>query len=242
MISNEKAMELFREYARTKDVRLRNEIVSHYVYIAEILAKKFVGRGVEYQDLLQVASEALIAGVEKFDPEQGILFTTYITPRITGIIKNYFRDYSKLVRLPRGIYALNAKIKAKTNEYYSANGVKPTVRQLAEMLDVSEEEIIQAIESKSTISLDNTVGGGEDDVSLYEVIPDDKHPFERFDDFDSLKTELQKLDETEQRIITLRYAQNKSQAEVGKILGVSQMFVSRAERKILDKLKDALSQ
>lgn len=242
MISNERAMELFREYAKTKDVRIRNELVSSYIYIAEILAKKFVGRGVEYQDLLQIASEALISGVEKFDPEQGNLFTTYITPRITGIIKNYFRDYSKLVRLPRGIYALNARIKAKTNEYYSENGVKPTVKQLSEMLNASEEDIIQAMESKTTVSLDNTVNGGEDDVSLYEVIPDDKHPYERFDDFDSLKTELSQLDETERRIISLRYGQNKSQAEVGKILGVSQMYVSRAERKILEKLKEALSQ
>lgn len=242
MISNERAMELFREYAKTKDVRIRNELVSSYIYIAEILAKKFVGRGVEYQDLLQIASEALISGVEKFDPEQGNLFTTYITPRITGIIKNYFRDYSKLVRLPRGLYALNARIKAKTNEYYSENGVKPTVKQLSEMLNASEEDIIQAMESKTTVSLDNTVNGGEDDVSLYEVIPDDKHPYERFDDFDSLKTELSQLDETARRIISLRYGQNKSQAEVGKILGVSQMYVSRAERKILEKLKEALSQ
>lgn len=242
MISNEKAMELFREYAETKDVNIRNELVSNYIYIAEILAKKFVGRGVEYQDLMQIACEALISGVEKFDPEQGNLFTTYITPRITGIIKNYFRDYSKLVRLPRGLYALNARIKAKTSEYYNENGVKPTVKQLSEMLNASEEDIIQAMESKTTVSLDNTVNGGEDDVALYEVIPDDKHPYERFDDLDSLKTELAQLDETERRIISLRYGQNKSQAEVGKILGVSQMYVSRAERKILEKLKEALSQ
>ena len=100
MMEQQEIDALFREYRRTGDAEIRNKLVEQYFYIAEILAKKFAGRGVEYDDLLQVASEALIAGVDKFDPDLGNRFTTYVTPTMTGMIKNYFRDYSRSVRGP----------------------------------------------------------------------------------------------------------------------------------------------
>lgn len=233
---------LFREYKRTGDPALRNRIVEHYFYIAEILAKKFLGRGVEYDDLLQVASEGLIAGVEKFDPDLGNRFTTYITPSITGNIKNYFRDYSRTIRLPRRIYAVAAKLREVTDDFYRKNGVKPTVKQLAEITGYEEELVIEALECRAPVSLDMGVSGvdGEDEAPLYEVISDGGNSFEKFEDAESLREEIKKLDETEQKVVSLRFIHGKSQSEVGKILGVSQMFVSRAERKIVEKLKDAL--
>jgi RNA polymerase sigma-B factor len=210
------------------------------MYVAEILAKKFSGRGVEYDDLLQVASEALIAGVQKFDPDMGNQFTTYITPTVTGMIRNYFRDYSRSIRLPRRIYALSSRIKETVNEYYKEHGVKPTVKQLAEILQVPEENIIEAMECHAPVSLDTTVKGEDSDVPLYDVIADDASSYERFEDTEALKAEIAKLDPTEQKVVSMRFLHGKSQAEVGKALGVSQMFVSRAERKIVEKLKDAL--
>lgn len=241
MITNERADELFREYRRTHDIKIRNELVENYMYVAEIIAKKFVGRGVEYDDLLQVASEALIAGVEKFDPDKGNLFTTFITPTITGIIRNYFRDYSRSVRVPRKLYALTARVRTAINEYYKQNGVKPSVKQLSSMLGESEEDIMEAMEYKTPVSLDSTVKGEDSDVPLYEVIADERNSFEAFDDADSLRTEISKLSPTEQQVVNLRFVKGKSQAEVGKIMGVSQMFVSRAERKIVEKLREALA-
>lgn len=242
MISQEEANELFRKYRETRDIKIRNKLVENYLYIAEILAKKFSGRGVDYDDLYQVASEALISGVEKFDPDLGNQFTTYITPSVTGIIKNYFRDYSRSVRLPRRIYTVAAKVREETNEYFKSHGVKPTVKQLAEKLGYSEELIIEALECRTPVSLDARVKAedGEADAPLYDIIGDDGGTFERFEDTESLKTEIEKLDPTERKVVALRFLQGKSQAEVGKILGVSQMFVSRAERKIVEKLKDAL--
>lgn len=240
MIDANEANGLFREYRRTGDKNIRNRLVENYIYIAEILAKKFAGRGVEYDDLFQVASEALITGVEKYDPDMGTQFTTYITPTVTGIIKNYFRDYSRAVRLPRRVYALSAKIRTETNEYFKEHGVKPTVRQLSEKLGVSEELIMEALEYRAPVSLDATVKGDEGEGLLYDVITYANSGFESFEDSESLKTEIEKLDPTEKKVVTLRFVQGKSQSEVGKILGVSQMFVSRAERKIVEKLKDAL--
>ncbi len=242
MMDANEADELFREYRKTHSVELRNRLVENYMYIAEILAKKFSGRGVDYDDLLQVASEALISGVEKFDPDLGNRFTTYITPTVTGMIKNYFRDYSRSVRLPRRIYSVAAKVKEEVNEYYKSHGEKPTVKQLSAGTGFSEELIMEALECRTPVSLDARVRGedGENDAPLYEVIADDGNNFEDFLDKESLRTEIAKLDPTEQRVISLRFLQGKSQTEVGKILGVSQMFVSRAERKIVKKLKDAL--
>lgn len=240
MIDAKEADALFREYRRTGDIKIRNKLVENYIYVAEILAKKFAGRGVEYDDLLQVASEALISGVEKFDPDMGTQFTTYITPTVTGIIKNYFRDYSRSVRLPRRIYSLATKLRAESNEYFKEHGAKPTVKQLSEKLGVSEELVMEAMEYRAPVSLDATVTGEDGEGLLYDVIPDNNDTFENFEDKESLRAEIEKLDPTEKKVVTLRFIQGKSQAEVGKILGVSQMFVSRAERKIVEKLKDAL--
>ena len=103
--------ELFQKYRETGDVSVRNEIVEKYLYIASVLAKKFVGRGVEYDDLYQVAALALIKGVERFDESKGLQFSTFITPTITGEIKNYFRDRSRLVHLPRRVSELRVNLK-----------------------------------------------------------------------------------------------------------------------------------
>lgn len=240
-MTNEQANELFREYRKTGDVAIRNKLIENYMYVADILAKKFSGRGVEYDDLLQVASEALISGVEKFDPDMGNMFTTYITPTITGIIRNYFRDYSRSVRVPRKLYSLSTRVKTAINKYYQDYGVKPTVKQLAAELNESEEDILEAMESHSPISLDTTVKGEDSDVPLYEVIADDNNSFENFEDNESLRAEISKLSPIEQKVVALRFLKGKSQAEVGKALGVSQMFVSRAERRVVEKLREALS-
>lgn len=240
MMDTKEAEKLFREYRQTGDKEIRNRLVENYIYVAEILAKKFSGRGVEYDDLFQVASEALILGVEKFDPDVGVQFTTYITPTVTGIIKNYFRDYSRAVRPPRRVYTLSSKIRNETNEYYKEHGVKPTVKQLSKKLEVSEEEIIEALEYRAPVSLDSKITSEDGDGRLYDIIPDTSDKFEVFEDNEDLRNEISKLDPTEQKVVMLRFVQGKSQSEVGKILGVSQMFVSRAEKKIVEKLRESL--
>jgi len=240
-MTNEQANELFREYRKTGDIAIRNRLVENYMNVAEIIAKKFSGRGVEYDDLFQIASEALITGVERFDPDMGNMFSTYITPTITGLIRNYFRDYSRSVRVPRKLYALNAKIKEETSRYYQQNGCNPTVKQLAASLGESVEDVIEAMECHAPISLDQTVQGEDSDAPLYEVIPDDNSTFEKFENNESLRTEVAKLSPVERQLVSLRFVKGLSQAETGKQLGVSQMFVSRTERKIVEKLREALN-
>ncbi|MGN0807739.1 MAG: sigma-70 family RNA polymerase sigma factor [Candidatus Coproplasma sp.] len=236
----EQEEELFRTYKQTGDVKIRNKLVENYMYVAEIWAKRYSGKGVEYDDLLQIAYEALILGIEKFDPDKGNKFTTYISPTIRGIIQNYFRDNSRLVRLPRKLNELNIKIKKVINEYYQQNGTKPTVRQIAELVGEKEEYVIEAMECRTPVSLDATVQGEDSDVPLYEVIEGDNSSFDNFEVNESLKTELNKLSPIEQQVIAFRRT-GLSQAEIGRRLGVNQMSVCRTEARALEKLRAALN-
>ena len=230
--------ELFEQYQKTHDIALRNQIVEKYLYIASVLAKKFVGRGVDYDDLYQVASLALIKGVERFDASLGLQFSTYITPTITGEIKNYFRDHSRLVHLPRKVSELRAGIKRETEKFFAQTGRKPTAKELSRLLGESEEDILKCAEAGGVISLDKPVDAGEGgSMSFHEVLPASDDVFEEIENRDAVRSALDKLDETERKIVECRFGQELSQAETAKQLGVSQMHVSRLERKILQKLK-----
>ncbi len=234
--------ELFSEYRRTRDVALRNEIVERYLYIAAVLAKKFVGRGVDYDDLYQVASLALIKGVERFDETLGLQFSTYITPTITGEIKNYFRDHSRLVHLPRKVSELRGGIRNATEAFFSEHGRKPTAKELATLLHVSEEEILRCAEAGGVISLDKPADGGESgSMSFHEVLPAQDDFFEEFENRDAVKSAVAELGEAERKIVEYRFGQELSQVETAKRMGVSQMHVSRLERKILQKLRERLA-
>ena len=241
-MADERVNELFKRYKETGDIRIRNEIAEKYLYIAEILAKKFVGRGVEYDDLYQVASYALLRGIDRFDPELGMQFTTFITPTITGEIKNYFRDKSRVIKLPRRLSELSAAVKKYAAEYQAKNGEKPSVRNIAEALKVTEEEIVSALEIGGVVSLDGMAAKGEEDEnrSLYALLADDEDKYEDFETKDALRAAMQDFSETEKKLVKYRYVDELSQSETARRLGVSQMFISRMERKVLAKLKESL--
>lgn len=242
IMAEENVNELFRRYKETGDREIRNLIAERYLYIADILAKKFVGRGVEYDDLKQVASLALLRGIDRFDPSLGMQFTTFITPTITGEIKNYFRDRSRIVKLPRRLSEISASVRAFAADYEGKNGAKPGVKEIAEGLKLSEEDVIRALEVGGTISLDGVASSGEDDSerSLYALLPDNDDRYEQLETKDALRSAMKDLSETEKALIKYRYADELSQSETARRLGVSQMFVSRMERKLLGKLKESL--
>ena len=231
--------ELFERYKQTGDIALRNQIVEKYLYIAAVIAKKFVGRGVEYDDLYQVAALALVKGVDRFDASKGIKFSTFITPTVTGEIKNYFRDRSRLVHLPRKVAELRADIRQAAEAFMSEEGRTPTARELAARLGVSEEEVVGCAEAGVTVSLDRPAEGGEG--SFYEVFPaSSENEFEKFEDRDAMRDALSTLSEAERTLIHLRFSEELSQVETAKRMNVSQMYISRLERKVLQKLKERM--
>ena len=237
-MAEEKMETLFQRYKETGDVAIRNQIAEKYLYIADIIAKKFVGRGVEFDDLKQVASLALLRGIDRFDPDLGMQFTTFITPTITGEIKNYFRDKSRMVKIPRRLGEIAMLVKNFTAEYASTNGVKPSVKTIAEELKLSEEDVVRALEVGNPLSLDTAMTGeGEEAESLYEVVPDGNDDYEDVDTRETLRVAMEDFTDTERALIKYRYEDELSQSETAKRLGVSQMFVSRMERKLLLRLK-----
>lgn len=240
-MDGEQISETFKKYRETGEVALRNRLAEHYLYIAEILAKKFVNRGVEYDDLYQVASLALLKGIERFDPDMGMQFTTFITPTITGEIKNYFRDKSRAVKLPRKLAALRGEIRKKRDEIQAETGKKPTAAEIAKAIGAEEEDVLRAMEMSGVLSLDTMAGNEDDEHSLYDVIPDDSNPFSSFEDKESLEKAMADFTETEKKLLRLRYGEELSQTATAKQLGVSQMFVSRMERKLLQRLKNTLT-
>ena len=240
-MADERINELFKQYKESGDIALRNEIAEKYLYIADILAKKFVGRGVEYDDLRQVAVYSLLRGIDRFDPALGMQFTTFITPTITGEIKNYFRDKSRLVKLPRRLSEICTAVKKFSADYESEKGIKPSVKQIAQALSLSEEEVVKALEVGGTVSLDGMTAGEDDEErSLYSLLASGEEDYEEFETKDALTAAMKDFTDTEKAIIKYRYADELSQSEIAKRLGVSQMFVSRMERKLLLKLKEKL--
>lgn len=232
--------ELFTAYRESGDLALRNEIVGRYLYIAAMIAKKFVGRGVEYDDLYQVASLALLKGVERFDPDMGVKFSTFITPTITGEIKNYFRDRSRLIHLPRRVAELRSQVKQAADEFLSREGRSPSAKELAQKLGVSEEEIVSSMEAGGVVSLDRPVDDDENGGSFYEMLPADDSAFESLERRDFVQAAIRTLNEEEKKLIGYRYGQELSQTETAKRMNVSQMYISRMERKILEKLRENL--
>jgi RNA polymerase sigma-B factor len=232
---------LFEEYARTGNIEIRNRIVEKYHYMARALAGKFVNRGVDYEDLVQVASLALVKAAERFKPDLKNKFTTYATPTIIGEIKKYFRDKANTIRMPRKHYELYPSIKNAYERLSQELDEPPTPQQVAEETGNTSEEVIQVLEmvrSSNLASLDEEFD--EDGYSRMESIGDGDPEFERIENHDLYEKAIEMLDENERELIRMRYDENMSQKSIADVFGVSQMYISRLEHKIYKKLRKKL--
>ena len=234
--------QLFDKYKETGDIAIRNQIAEKYLYIADILAKKFANRGVDYDDLKQVAALALIKGIDRFDPNMGMQFSTFITPTITGEIKNYFRDKSRMVKLPRRLGEINSAVKKYITEYQAEKGVKPSSKEIATALSLTEEEVLKALEIGGILSLDTMATNDDEDgdKSLYSLLGGGQEDYEAFELKETIRSAMRDFSATEKAVVKHRFVDELSQNETAKRLGVSQMFISRLERKVLLKLKERL--
>jgi RNA polymerase sigma-B factor len=232
--------ELFERYAATRSERLRDAILEKYLYIAEIIAKKFVGRGVEYDDLFQVASLALIKAVERFEPGRGVKFASFATPTLVGEIKNYFRDKTRMIRISRRDSEMIRRLDEARQALAHNSGRGVTPEETAEYLGISVERVLELMETQSAAyasSLDSCFAVSED-LKLVKLLGGMDNEFERIEDKDFLNRCFAHMNEVERRVIEERYIDDRSQREVAAGLGVSQMYVSRIERKILNKFRN----
>ena len=237
--------ERLEEYCRTRDMALRNEIVEHYLYVVDILVKKYLNRGVDYEDLYQVGSMALIMAVERFDFSKGFEFSSFATPTIIGEIKRYFRDKGWAVKVPRRLKEVSAQIPKVRDEIERRTGKVPTVAEIAEVLGVSQELVLEAMESShsyGTYSLNQTFddSGEEGDSSVFEKYLGQREAgYDSFELSDMIRSVYNDLSEKEQEIFRLRFMENKTQQEIADLQGTSQMTVSRIEKKLKEKFKAA---
>ncbi|ABN54098.1 MAG TPA: SigB/SigF/SigG family RNA polymerase sigma factor [Hungateiclostridium thermocellum] len=235
--------ELFREYKETKSVEVRNKIVSKYLYLSDILAKKFLNRGIDYEDIYQVASIALIKAVERFDPDKGVKFISFATPTIIGEIKRYFRDKGSVIRIPRRIYEVYQKINHARESLTQELKRPPRIDELARHLNISEESVVEIIESYNAYNIQSFSQNvyANDELELHEVIGDQDSTFERIENRDFLEKSLDKFSDVEKEFISMRYFDNKTQKDIAQKMGVSQMYISRLERKVLEKFRRMLA-
>lgn len=235
--------DVFLQYRQSRSIDIRNQIVEAYLYMVEILIRKYLNKGVEYDDLYQVGAMALVHAVDRFDPDKGFEFSSFATPTILGEIKKYFRDKQWSVKVPRRVKENSIKIPAAKEALTEKYGRVPTTAELADYLGLSHEDVIEAIESGnaySTYSLDQAAD--PDELTTFDKFASiEEKGYSSIEDFELIRAVFDKLNEKEQKVFMLRYVENKTQAEIADEMNVSQMTISRAEKSIRKKFHDELN-
>ncbi len=243
------ARELFEQLSAlppddAERLRIRSELVELHLPLVEYLARRFRNRGEWLDDLTQVATIGLIKSIDRFDLDRGVEFSTYATPTIVGEIKRHFRDKGWAVRVPRRLQELKLALAKAIGELAQNLGRAPTVAELAEHLQMSEEEVLEGLESAnaySTVSLDAPDSGDEDAPAVAESLGMVDDALEGVEYRESLKPLLEQLPPREKRILLLRFFGNMTQSQIATELGISQMHVSRLLARTLAQLREGLT-
>jgi RNA polymerase sigma-B factor len=237
---------LLCEFLSTRDPTLRERLVLMHERMVRYLASRFDSRIVPQEDLVQVGYIGLIAALDRFDPKRGGNFITYAIPTIVGEIKRYFRDQTWVLKVPRRLRELGLSLRKLRLDLEQQLGRTPTVQEMAQMADVSEERLLQAMEADraySPYSLDAqwSVGEGEERGAVSDTLGAEDPEFRRLEDHDAVRHALSCLESRQRQIIRYRFFDELSQAEVARRLGISQMHVSRLERQALGHLRQLLA-
>jgi len=223
--------------------RFRERLIEMYLPLAEYLARRFRNRGEQLDDLTQVANLGLIKSVDGYDVTRGAAFTSYAIPMIVGELKRHFRDKGWDVRVPRRLQELRLEITKATSDLAQQLGRSPTVADLAKHLSVSEEEIIEGLDSSHAyraLSLHAPVAGEEATTELVDLLGDVDRDMENVEDREALRPLIAKLPVREQKIIAMRFFGNMTQSQIAAELGISQMHVSRLLSHALGVLREGL--
>jgi RNA polymerase sigma-B factor len=224
--------------------RARDALVEAHLPLVEHLARRFRNRGEPYDDLVQVATIGLIKSVDRFDLSREVEFSTYATPTIVGEIKRHFRDKGWAVRVPRRLQELRLSLASATSELSQKQGRAPTVGELALFLKISDEEVLEGLESAnaySTLSLDAGDSGSDDEpMPVSETLGVEDEALLGVEYRESLKPMLEMLAPREKTILLLRFFKNMTQSEIAEEVGISQMHVSRLLARTLAQLREGL--
>lgn len=233
---------LFEQYRATGDSSIRDAIVEKYVYMAEIIAKKFTksnrsyNNGIDFDDIYQVACLGLIYAVERFDSQKGVKFTTFATPTIIGEIRRYFRDKGFFIKVPSRLYEIFRRA-----ERIKRTRGESSESEMARILGVSESVVREAYKTGDAAfvkSIESELIGGDDGIALADTLGKEDKSFLVIENSDFIDYCSKLLDENEREFVRLRYYKEMNQRSIGEIMNMSQMQVSRFEKRVLKKLRN----
>jgi RNA polymerase sigma-B factor len=238
--------ELLVRVRRHGDTVAREELITRYLPLVKSLARRFISRGQPLEDLVQVGSIGLIKAIDRFDLDRGVELSTYATPTILGEIKRYFRDKGWAVKVPRALQDLNVRLNRVIEHMTVDLQRSPTISELAAATQVSEEEVVEALESGraySSVSI-YSGGGGEDEESLelLDCLGQEEPAYDIFEQRRVLAPAMERLDPRERLILHLRFFEGMTQTQVAARIGISQMHVSRLIRKSIDNLRATMTE
>lgn len=213
----------------------RDILITENMGLVHTCAHRFTGKGIEYEDLFQAGCMGLVKAFDAFDRERGVRFSTYAVPVILGEIRRLFRD-GGTVKVSRTLKELSMKTARERERFASKEGREPTIKELAKCLGVSEEEVTEAVCASApvvSLTVDEDSGGGQSDIPV-------ESPEEQIAERLSVVQAVSGLEERDRAIVRLRYYENKTQTQTAAALGMTQVQVSRREKKILCLLRQEL--
>lgn len=238
MLGQEETLELIKK-AQSGDENAKETLVNENSPLIKSVIRWFKGKGIENDDLYQLGCMGFLKAINNFDCSFNVKFSTYVVPMVVGEIKRFMRD-DGAVKVSRAIKGLNLKINKFVDEFFIDNSRKPTILEIAEHFKIDEQDVVMAMDSaKMPVSLYTPFEDG-DEVGLTIIDRFDGQENEDFVDKFALKDIINKLEERDKKIILMRYFYDKTQSEIAKRLGVSQVQVSRLENKILENLRKKL--
>ncbi len=234
--------EQWRDYARTGDLATRDELVAAYLDLASSLARRFANRGEPLDDLVQVASLALVKAVDRFDPELGFEFSTFATRTVLGELKRHFRDKGWALRAPRRVQELYLEINQQVESLSQVLGRPPTVGEIAAATGATQEAVLEAMEAGRAYrssSIDAPISGED---SVRDRLGAEDPGFHRVETAALLSDALGLLSDRDREILRLRFTEGKTQSEIAERLGISQMHVSRLLAATLERLRSRIQE
>lgn len=241
-LKREAERQAFLRLRSTRDPKVRDQLIEDHLWLARHAARRFAGRGELGDDLLQVASYALIKAVDRFDPTQGTRFATYAMPTMLGELRRHFRDKTWSMRVSRRLKDLHIDVRATREALTSRLGRTPTVDELAEALDSTPEEILEAMEAGNSYKASSLDQPRNDGTTEAVLLPgEDDERLAGTDERIELERALNGLPERERNVVFLYYFGELTQAEIAARVGVSQVHVSRILRSSLDTLRSVLA-
>ncbi len=227
--------------AHQGDKRARGILTEKNMGLVHSIAARFKNRGVEMEDLVQIGCIGLLKAIDKFDLSYDVKFSTYAVPMITGEIKRFLRD-DGMVKVSRSLKEMAAKAYALREQLLLEKGREPQIEELAKELGVSREELVLAMDSQGQVeSLQKTIYQSDgNEISLGERLPQEENQQEKVVNRMFLEQALNMLDKKERELIYLRFFQDRTQSSIAGELGMSQVQVSRMEKKILKRLREKL--